>query len=52
MHTSIVPRKQIGRTILSLWDFMYYLKDIPFFIIFETQHEWSCFKHEIISFFP
>ena len=31
---------------------MYYLKDIPFFIIFVTQHEWSCFKHEIISFFP
>ena len=51
MHTSIVQRKQIVRTILSLWDFMYYLKDIPFLLFFLTQHEWCCFKHEKISFF-
>jgi len=53
MHTSIVQTKEMVRTILSLWDFMYYLKDIPFFIFifFLTQHEWSCFKHEKISFF-
>ena len=56
MHTSIVQRNQIVRTILSIRDFMYYFEDVIFFFFFiffnlATQHKWCCFKHEIISFF-